>query len=97
MIGLSIFTFMVVWVLPQMTLIYEERLSLKEKNFGIQLCHNLLQEWVATKEEPSRTLEKGKYGTEFEVSWTNSTTGIEICIDWKGKNNRNEKICGHAK
>ncbi|WLD92049.1 hypothetical protein [Alkalihalobacillus sp. AL-G] len=97
MIGLSVFTFMVLWIVPQMTFIYEERLALKERNFGMELCYNLLQHWTATNEEPNTKMIKGRYGTKFDISWITKEDGIEICVDWKGKNNREESICGKAR
>jgi hypothetical protein len=95
MVGLSLFMFAVMNVTPQLISIYQERATIQEEDFAIEVCNNLIQEWIVTKAEPNFNKLNGHNGTSYTVKWSQNET-MEICIDWMGANGRPKSICGEA-
>ncbi|MCF6408448.1 type II secretion system protein [Pseudalkalibacillus salsuginis] len=97
MCGMSIFMFAVLWIIPQLTTVYEERISIRQEEYAIGKCHNLLQEWKLTKriQENNTALEAN--GIEYKIKSTEYPDDhVKICLDWIGSNGRQKSICGEA-
>jgi hypothetical protein len=97
MFGLSIFMTAVFTITPLLIEVYQERVTLKEESIAISLCHNALQEWVVSREEPGSDHIVGGNRKVYNVSWVRKDEAIEICIDWMGTNGRNRSVCGETK
>ncbi|WP_349407773.1 hypothetical protein [Pseudalkalibacillus sp. SCS-8] len=97
MLGLSLFMFTVLYVVPELIEVYKERTSVSERAFAVEQCHNLLQEWIVLGKEPDQPTLTGENGNVYSIHWTHEEEIMEICIDWNGANGRVDSVCGKAK
>lgn len=98
MLGISILMFSISYMVPQLSNVYKERITVQEKSFAIETCHYMLQDWILSNHMDSTTI-TGPNSTKYNVSWSSDVTAgtVELCLDWMGANGRLHSTCGEAR
>lgn len=81
-------------LLPLLTTVYNEKLTIREHHQALLLLNEQLLEWKYEHVLPfHRTIIE--HGTEYSVTFSkDSDSKLIVCLTWLGKNKRSYEQCG---
>ncbi|MBU8908981.1 competence type IV pilus minor pilin ComGE [Desertibacillus haloalkaliphilus] len=98
MVALSILAVLAMTIVPTLTIVYGERVTIREQQQALSLIDDRLQIWLYDRYNSVNAEEVDVNGTLYDLqSKTIAHETLQVCVTWHGSNNRSYERCGYAK
>lgn len=90
--ALSIWSFLMVMIIPQMMLLVQERKNIEQINIAYKMIHEKTQQVVFNNVEKENELIQMN-GINYELNWRGESNYSKGCITWINHYEQKKEVC----